>query len=84
MSVGVDVRTLLEIKENPAPGSVHIDMEEVVTKFEEKFPIKESEILVFCESGRRSGRVKEYLETKGYINIKNISSWREWNVLNKK
>ncbi len=81
-NIGVDVRTLQEIEENPAPGSVHIDMSEVAEKFEQEFSDKTLEILIFCEVGGRAGRVKDYLETKGYSNLKNIGSWREWNELN--
>ncbi|MGH1468589.1 MAG: rhodanese-like domain-containing protein [Bdellovibrionales bacterium] len=81
-SVGVDVRTLQEIKQNPAPGSVHIDMSEIAERFEKEFPVKSLHIALFCEVGGRAERVKEFLETRGYSNLKNIGSWREWNSIN--
>lgn len=80
--VGVDIRTLGELEENPAPGSVHIEMSEIQEKFEKKFPVKSQKILMFCESGGRVSQVLGFLKAKGYTGITNIGSWRDWNKLN--
>ncbi len=82
-TVGVDVRRPEELIDNPAPGSIHIEMGEVPTRFEKEFSDKSQEIMVFCEKGGRAEQVKEFLESKGYTKIKNIGSWREWNELQK-
>lgn len=80
-TIGIDVRTLSELKVNPAAGAVHIEMENFESQFEAKFPDKNTDLSIFCEAGGRAERVKEFLASKGYANVKNIGSWREWNAL---
>lgn len=82
--VGVDVRSLAEVQENPAPGSVHIEMGDIAEKFGKEFPLKSVEISIFCEVGGRAEKAREFLVSKGYTNIKNIGSWRDWNKMNAK
>ena len=81
--VGVDIRRVEELLENPAPGSIHIEMGEIADRFEKEFPSKDAEVAIFCEAGGRAERVKDFLESKGYTHIKNIGSWREWNATQK-
>lgn len=78
--IGIDIRRPEELIENPAPGSIHIEMGEIADRFEKEFPLKNVEVNIFCEAGGRAERVKEFLMSKGYTHIKNMGSWREWNA----
>lgn len=82
--VGLDVRTIEEVKENPAPGSLHLPIDSLEEKISENLKNKEKEIYVFCESGYRAEKAKALLNKLGFHNVKNYKSWREWNQFNSK
>lgn len=76
---GLDVRSSLELKINPAPGATHIplsDLEEKATSLD-----KERPIYIFCEAGGRANRGKELLKKLGFKSVKNIGDWRTWNKM---
>lgn len=77
--IGIDVRTTAEVFENPAPGSLHIELSDLPNQVEGKVENKDAEILIFCEKGGRAGQAKDFLATLGYTNVTNFGSWREWN-----
>jgi len=77
--IGLDVRNIEEILENPAPGSVNISLGSLPDEVNDKIADKKAHILVFCERGRRAEKAKEYLESVGYTNVENFGTWREWN-----
>lgn len=79
--IGLDIRRDEELKANPAPGSLHIEMNSVLEELPKKITDKNQEILIFCEAGGRASIVKGQLEGLGYTNLRNIGSWREWNEL---
>jgi len=82
--IGLDVRSIEEIIDNPAPGSINISLGMLPGEVEEKIADKSSEICVFCEKGGRAERAKDYLESLGYSNVVNFGTWREWNESLKK
>lgn len=82
-AIGLDVRELSEVKENPSPGSLNIPLGEVKNNIENSIKDKNTQVLVFCESGRRAGMAKVMLQTMGYTNVVNVGSWRDWNDLKK-
>lgn len=70
----VDVRTPGEFAEGHVQGSTNIPLDTVpenVKEFEDK-----DEIVVFCRSGSRSGKAKEFLENQGVKNILNGGGWK--------
>ena len=77
--IGLDVRTAAEIFENPAPGSLHIQLSDLPNEVESKISEKTAEVLVFCEKGGRAEKAKDFLVGLGYTNVTNFGSWREWN-----
>lgn len=81
--VGIDVRSMVERKWNPAPGAIALSNAELSGEIKSKVPNTNTKIKVFCEAGVRAAKAKEILESLGYKNVENIRSWREWNQLKK-
>jgi phage shock protein E len=80
--IGLDIRSSAELERNPAPGAIHLtvrDLDQAPRKLDKNMTIK-----VFCESGIRAERAKRKLEKMGFKNVENISSWRDWNELQRK
>lgn len=82
--VGIDVRTLKELQVNPATGALHITLDELAASKNLDQMAKETPIHVFCEAGKRAEKAKKILEAKGFVNVRNIGSWRDWNNLKNK
>ncbi len=67
----IDVREEYEFDEFNI-GATLIPLGELPDRLEEIEAWKDQEILVHCRSGARSGRAKEYLESEGYSNVRNV------------
>lgn len=66
----VDVRTPPEYAAGNIPGSVNIPLGDIESRIDE-FGKKDGYIIVYCRSGNRSGKAKEFLESRGYRNVIN-------------
>ena len=77
--VFIDVRTSAEFKSIHAEGSVNLPMQTL--DLDEITFAKENEIHVICQSGGRSIKVCQKLETAGFTNVVNVeggtSAWHE-------
>ena len=77
--VVVDVREPHELDICRLNGTLHIPMGQVSERLSELDPA--AEILVHCRSGGRSGKVVEFLQSKGYKNVHNVAggilAWAE-------
>ena len=77
--VVVDVREPHELDICRLNGTLHIPMGQVAERLKELNP--DAEILVHCRSGGRSGKVVEFLQSKGYKNVHNVAggilAWAE-------
>mgnify|MGYP000526470852 FL=1 len=67
----IDVREEYEFDEFNI-GAKLIPLGELPDRLEEIDAWKDQEILVHCRSGARSGRAKEYLESEGFTNVRNV------------
>ncbi|MFD3276787.1 rhodanese-like domain-containing protein [Aquirufa echingensis] len=67
----IDVREEYEFDEFNI-GAKLIPLGELPDRLEEIEAWKGQEILVHCRSGARSGRAKEYLESEGFTNVRNV------------
>jgi rhodanese-related sulfurtransferase len=67
----IDVREEYEFDEFNIGASL-IPLGELPDRLEEIEAWKDQEILIHCRSGARSGRAKEYLESEGYSNVRNV------------
>ncbi len=69
----VDVRTPGEFAAGHVNGSVNIPLDKVSSQLS-KFK-NQKNIIVFCQSGGRSGQAKAILEQNGFTNIVNGGNW---------
>jgi len=73
----VDVRSASEFASGSVKGAVNIPLDKIgnqLTKFKGK-----KNIVVFCQSGNRSGQAKSILENNGVQNVINGGSWSNVN-----
>jgi len=71
-SVWIDVRTEAEHRQNHIDGDPHIPHENIVAQVTKRFPDKDTEINLYCQSGIRAGKAKSALESAGYTNVNNL------------
>ncbi len=69
----VDVRETFEFQIGRIPGSVLIPLGEIPGRFSELEPYKDKEIVVHCKMGGRSQRAIDFLKTKGFTKLRNLT-----------
>jgi len=74
----LDVRTESEFAEGHINGAILIPDYDIGTKVEEKLPNKESLILVYCRSGRRSQLAAKEMVKLGYTNVLDFGGIVDW------
>jgi rhodanese-related sulfurtransferase len=67
----IDVREGWELEVAAIPNVVHIPMNEMPDRVSELDP--QTETIVMCRSGARSMRVAQFLESKGFTNVVNLT-----------
>ena len=67
----LDVRNIQEVLFSKINGSIHIPMNEIMSRINELDSNKE--IIIQCKSGKRSARVCEYLMTQNFKTVKNLT-----------
>lgn len=76
--VVIDARTAEEFSEGHIPGAVNLDYEETEEKAAEVVPEKDTLILIYCRSGRRSKIAAETFVSLGYENVKEFGGIIDW------
>ena len=74
----LDVRTEEEYLELRIDGAILIPDFEITDRAEADLPDKESLILVYCRSGRRSALASEQLAALGYTNVYDFGGIQSW------
>ncbi|MCU9948703.1 rhodanese-like domain-containing protein [Pseudomonas sp. PDM13] len=74
-AVLIDVRTPEEIEAGALPGARYIGFEDIGTKIAELAPDKQTPIVLYCRSGRRSGIAQDDLRARGYTNVQNAGGY---------
>lgn len=69
--VVIDVRTEKEFKAGHYPNAKNLNYEAIESTIDSLNLAKDTEIYVYCRSGRRSGIAQEILQKKGYTNVTN-------------
>lgn len=78
----VDVREPHEWNAGHVAGATHIPLGEVPTRFETEIPDRDAPILLYCQSGARSGRAAAFLADRGYGRVANLAAHiSEWQPL---
>lgn len=67
----IDVREIWEHQENNI-GGVNIPMGMVPTRLAELESMKEQEVIIYCRTGNRSGKVKQFLQQQGFDKVRNL------------
>ncbi len=68
----LDVREDYEYEEQNL-GAKLIPLGELPDRIEEIEDWKNSEVIVHCRSGARSGRAKSFMESQGFTNVRNVT-----------
>lgn len=74
----IDARTDEEFKEGHIEGAILIPEYEIANRAEKEIPDKDTLILVYCRSGRRSKIASEELVKLGYKNVKEFGGIIDW------
>lgn len=76
----LDVRTAAEYRSGHIEGAKNVPHDKLPKGLGKKWAGKESSIVVYCQSGSRSGAALRALRSAGYSNVQNfgaISRWKE-------
>jgi phage shock protein E len=73
-AITIDTRTQAEWDEGHLEGAVLIPYDMIVQGIATIAPDKNTNINLYCRTGRRSGIALETLQNAGYINLKNLGS----------
>jgi len=74
----LDTREQDEFDEGHIPNAILIPYTEIDAKAEEILTDKDTQILVYCRSGRRSKIAAESLANLGYTNVKEFGGIIDW------
>lgn len=74
----IDVRTPDEYAAGHIPGSLLIPFDEIKVKSDQLPQDKNTEIVVYCRSGRRSAIAAETLISLGYAKIYDLGAVSSW------
>ena len=74
----LDVRTLDEYNEGHIPGAALIPYDEIGVRAAEEVPGKDTLLLIYCRSGRRSALAAEELFTLGYTRVYDFGGILDW------
>jgi phage shock protein E len=72
----LDVRTVAEYRQSHVEGARHIPVENLASRMSEVGP-KDTPIVVYCETGRRSANAAKLLRDQGYT-VYDLKSHRNW------
>ncbi|WP_067515311.1 rhodanese-like domain-containing protein [Endozoicomonas ascidiicola] len=73
----IDVRTQQEYNSGHIERSIHIPHQLIVERIGEKMVPYDTEIILYCKSGRRSGIAQEMLMKHGYSNVVNAGAYQQ-------
>ena len=74
----IDARTEAEFREGHIEGAILIPEYEIAERAEMEIPEKDTLILVYCRSGRRSKIASDALVQLGYTNVKEFGGIIDW------
>lgn len=73
----VDVRTPEEFAVEHIPGAVNIPVQDLDRRMGELEP-KDQPVVVYCQSGNRSGRAAKLLKDAGYAAVHDLGPMSRW------
>lgn len=77
----LDVRTPEEFQSSHIPGALNVPHTEAGNWLRDQDPSRDQEVVVYCESGRRSAIVQQMLVSAGFTSVRHLEgdmkAWRE-------
>jgi len=73
----IDVRTAEEFAAGALPNAERMGHEQIASQISALAPDKDTPIVLYCQSGRRSGIAEESLRAMGYSNLINAGGYEE-------
>jgi phage shock protein E len=67
----LDVRSPGEYASGYVEGAVNLPLDRFVQEYENVAPDKTRQIVVYCQSGARSGQAAQFLQQQNYANVVN-------------
>lgn len=67
----IDVREVWEHQEYNI-GGLNIPLGNIPTRLPELESLKDQEVIVYCKTGNRSGKVKQFLQQQGFTKVRNL------------
>jgi phage shock protein E len=74
----IDVRTAEEFHNIRIPNSISVPLDNLKPGIEKAAPDKDTEIIVYCQSGARASTASKELAKMGYTNISNLGGIMGW------
>ena len=76
----VDVRTPGEYQGGHVPGAINIPLQELQRRMHELSDYRDTELVLYCESGVRAGHANRFLEAQGFTELRDLEghmgAWR--------
>ncbi|EXF45819.1 rhodanese domain-containing protein [Pseudomonas sp. BAY1663] len=76
-SVLIDVRSAEEFAAGALPGANRIDPEQLAQRIGSLVPDKDTPVVVYCRSGRRSSAAQDLLQELGYRQVINAGGYEQ-------
>jgi rhodanese-related sulfurtransferase len=77
----VDVRTPGEFQSGHVPGAINIPLQELHRRIEELRPYRDSELVLYCETGIRADHAGRMLKQQGFTELRSLDghmqAWRK-------
>jgi len=80
-TVLIDVRTAEEFADGAMPGALRIEPHEISRRIGSVAPDKNTTIVLYCRTGRRSGGAQETLQKLGYREVINAGGFDDFSEL---
>jgi rhodanese-related sulfurtransferase len=76
----VDVRTPGEFQSGHVPGAINIPLQELHRRVDELRPYRDTELVLYCETGVRADHAGRMLQQQGFTELRSLeghmSAWR--------
>lgn len=76
-SVLIDVRTEQEYAEGALPGATRIESQHLAERIASVAPDKDTPVVLYCRSGRRSSAAQDRLQELGYSQVINAGGYQD-------
>lgn len=73
----IDVRTVPEFQEGHLEGALNLPYDKIGETIQAAVPNRNSKIILYCRSGRRSGIALDTLKSIGYEDVTNLKTVNE-------